>query len=242
MRKEIKKSCHSEPLKAAWNLPFPSILNNRFHALRALNDNKKGFTLIELLVVVLIIAILAAVALPQYAGAVNKARATEALVLTKALADAQNRYYLQNDEYAKTFDALDADIPGTLRIINGAYYKDISNIIRIGISTGNDGSYASGSCVHVTAYMFFNGTGGKNTFDNTVYAGFTHRVGKGLAPYCYAKTSNAKGVSLCRTFGPEISCESCVGGGTARDGNVSVLISILICYNTYVVKFDSRQE
>ncbi|WP_428897947.1 prepilin-type N-terminal cleavage/methylation domain-containing protein [Parelusimicrobium proximum] len=58
---------------------------------------KKGFTLIELLVVVLIIAILAAVALPQYTKAVEKSRATEALVNGKAIRGAIDRYVLAND-------------------------------------------------------------------------------------------------------------------------------------------------
>ncbi|WP_428898190.1 prepilin-type N-terminal cleavage/methylation domain-containing protein [Parelusimicrobium proximum] len=68
---------------------------------------KKGFTLIELLVVVLIIAILAAVALPQYQTAVLKSRAAGALPMIKAIYDAQDRYYLANDELATTFKQLD---------------------------------------------------------------------------------------------------------------------------------------
>ncbi len=51
----------------------------------------KGFTLVELMVVVIIIAILTAIALPQYQKAVEKSRAAEAVTLGKAIIDAQNR-------------------------------------------------------------------------------------------------------------------------------------------------------
>lgn len=74
---------------------------------------KKGFTLIELLVVVLIIGILSAVALPQYTRAVEKSRATQAMTLVKAIADAQKVYYLANGTYATKFEDLDIDMPWT---------------------------------------------------------------------------------------------------------------------------------
>ncbi|WP_428898041.1 prepilin-type N-terminal cleavage/methylation domain-containing protein [Parelusimicrobium proximum] len=72
---------------------------------------KKGFTLIELLVVVLIIAVLAAVALPQYTKSVERSRMAELLVNYKALDGAQARYFLQHDAYAPSIESLDISLP-----------------------------------------------------------------------------------------------------------------------------------
>lgn len=76
-------------------------------------DGIRGFTLIELLVAVLIIGILAAVALPQYQKAVAKTRVTEAIVVMKALSDAEEIYYLSNGTYTYTLEELDVDVPTT---------------------------------------------------------------------------------------------------------------------------------
>ncbi|MCQ2411187.1 MAG: prepilin-type N-terminal cleavage/methylation domain-containing protein [Elusimicrobiaceae bacterium] len=79
---------------------------------------RTGFTLIELLVVVLIVSILAAVALPQYSTAVEKARATEALTLMSAVAGAAERYRLQKDEWPDGMNKLDVEVP---QVTSGVY-------------------------------------------------------------------------------------------------------------------------
>ena len=105
---------------------------------------KKGFTLIELLVVVLIIAVLAAIALPKYHLAVEKTRATERLQLATHIARAQFSFYLTNNVYATSLDQLDVSFPGypsTTKNL-GVYVKNAHGEVEVKFPITSQGRYS----------------------------------------------------------------------------------------------------
>ena len=94
--------------------------------------HRNGFTLIELLAVVLIIAVLAAIALPQYRKAVEKSRGAQGLAAAKALGESVARFRLTHGAFPTTFDEL--DVRYEIRdLINGtsAVYGRINNDFRV---------------------------------------------------------------------------------------------------------------
>lgn len=70
-------------------------------------NNKRGFTLIELLSVVMILAILTAIALPQYRRAIQRTEAADALINLKTIFDASKRYYAYHSSWPTQLKELD---------------------------------------------------------------------------------------------------------------------------------------
>ena len=77
-----------------------------------MKNNRSGFTLLELLMVVIIIAILAAIALPQYLRVSEKARGAEALSTVGAVRASQLRFRAQDPAnlYSPIMADLDIDL------------------------------------------------------------------------------------------------------------------------------------
>lgn len=65
-----------------------------------MNKSQRGVTLIELMVVIVVLAILASIAVPSYRRYVMRSNRTEATAALLQLRIAQEKFFLQNGQYA----------------------------------------------------------------------------------------------------------------------------------------------
>ncbi len=83
------------------------------HRPRRKSHKKNGFTLLELMMVVIIIAILASIALPNYLRLTEKARSTEAINVLGAVRASEMRYRVQSPTNIYTNVLADLDYFGS---------------------------------------------------------------------------------------------------------------------------------
>lgn len=105
---------------------------------------QQGFTLVELMIVVIIVGILAAVAIPMYTGATEKAKATECVATLGTIRSAMRNYYAEHITY------VNANFTDGARVTNG----DILEVSDVDLN----GRYFSTEC------YVFDGDAGANAY------------------------------------------------------------------------------
>jgi type IV pilus assembly protein PilE len=85
--------------------------------------SSKGFTLIELMIVVVIIAILAALAVPRFMRATTKGKQSEARLILKQIYTMQRAYRQYYDGYACDGATLSAASPNAFAVLGVEYMQ-----------------------------------------------------------------------------------------------------------------------
>lgn len=75
----------------------------------------RGFTLIELAITMVIVAILAAVAIPSYRDSVRKSRRSEAQAYMMAVASRQQQFLVDTRAYANTLATVAVSMPANVQ-------------------------------------------------------------------------------------------------------------------------------
>lgn len=166
-----------------------------------------GFTLIELLVVVLVIGILAAVALPKYQTAVDKALFARMIPLVRAVKTELDVINMAHGEMGNTLK----DVPGIEKILPAGYTWRADSKSAIwsdkGLELAREG-------VSVWAGLYSGNFGSGNLVAS--YVVYLDSSGRGQERQCFVYSSNRfRGERLCKSLGG-------VNPAPGGDGSVSV--------------------
>ena len=117
----------------------------------------RGFTLIELMIVVAIVAIIAAVALPNYFGSVRKSRRADAITEISKISQAQERWRANAPTYSANLGTGGllvvpaATAVSTAGTVSSSQYDMSSGFYRLRVST-DSANDASGNPLNRTSY------------------------------------------------------------------------------------------
>ena len=95
--------------------------------MRRTSRKVRGFTLVDLMIGVTIMSILASIGMTSYRMYVARAKRPEAVIMFKALADAQRAHMIFSGQYTDSYDELSLVLEGAIRVseneIQGHYYN-----------------------------------------------------------------------------------------------------------------------
>ncbi len=121
-----------------------------------MKQRARGVTLVELMVIVAVLAVIASIAVPSYRGYLRRAQRADATAALLQLRQAQEKFFLQNGQYADD-GQLDTAAPGGLGLSTSSEHGHytvaldrLSNTTYVATATAAGGQAEDSACQSFT--------------------------------------------------------------------------------------------